>query len=154
MGQVTHYTMRSLRYTTRLFGLALAASSLLLLASARIFAADPPGFFPLIVRGGPGVSATVESGILTVQFRKSSVAAVNPTKYMRMPVGSAAWVDRPLNNAEPFVLKQRVSRQLAATIIDVLRNKVRFWKFLSRNTNAGSFEVLRSEPVFAQVRID
>ncbi|HEY5704937.1 MAG TPA: hypothetical protein VIS96_05120 [Terrimicrobiaceae bacterium] len=108
----------------------------------------------MLVRGGKGVTATFEGDTLTVRFRKASVPAGDPTKYMRMPVGSAAWVDRPLNDTEPFILKQRANRQLAGTVIEVLRNKVRFWKFLCRNTNAGYFEVLRSEPVFAQVPID
>jgi hypothetical protein len=146
--------MRSLRHTSWLFALALAASSLLLFASTRGFAADPPGYFPLIVRGGNGVTATYAGNVLTVQFRKSSVGAGNPRTYLRMPVGSAAWVDRALNKAEPFVVKQRINQKGAATIIGVLQNKVRFWNFICRNTNAGYLEARRSEPVFAQVRID
>ena len=71
-----------------------------------------------------------------------------------MPVGSAAWVDRPLNKAEPFVVKQRINQKGATTIIEVLQNKVRFWNFICRNTNAGYLEARRSEAVFAQVRID
>jgi hypothetical protein len=54
--------MRSLRPTTRRFSLILAVSCLLLFASASVFAADPPGWFPLIVRGGEGVTATYENG--------------------------------------------------------------------------------------------
>jgi hypothetical protein len=55
---------------------------------------DPEGFFPLIVRGGRGVTATYDGSALTVQFRKSGVAAGEPASYGRVPLGSAAWVDR------------------------------------------------------------
>jgi hypothetical protein len=115
---------------------------------------DPPGWFPLIVRGGGGVNATYDGSTLTVRFRKAGVAAGDPRTYNRMPFGSAAWVDRPLNDAEPFVLRQQMNQNDAANAIGTLRNDVRFWKFVCRNTNAGHFEVLRSEPAFAQVIID
>ena len=115
---------------------------------------DPEGFFPLIVRGGRGVTATHEGGTLTVQFRKSRVAAGDPTTYDRMPLGSAAWVDRPLNEAEPFVLKQQMNEADAADTIAVLRNEVRLWKFVCSNTTTGHFEVFRSEPAFMEKRID
>jgi hypothetical protein len=145
--------MRTLRHVTKLLGLSLSAA-ILLFSWQRAVAADPPGYYPLIVRGGSGVTPAFASNTLTLQFRKSSVAAGDPRTYMRMPVGSAAWVDRPLNKAEPFVLKQRANQKLAGTIIEVLRNKVRFWKFICRNTNAGYFEVIRSEAAFASVPID
>jgi hypothetical protein len=115
---------------------------------------DPQGFFPLIVRGGRGVAATHDGATLTVQFRKSRVAAGDPTTYGRLPSGSAAWVDRPVNEAEPFVLKQPMSQADAASAMGVLRNSERFWMFLSSNTNAGFFEVFRSEPAFRRVVID
>jgi hypothetical protein len=115
---------------------------------------DPPGFFPLIVRGGGGVNATHDGDTLTVRFRKAGVAAGDPTTFNRMPLGSGAWTDRPLNEAEPSVLLQQMNPDDAASVIGVLRNEVRFWKFMCRNTNAGHFEVHRSEPVFAQVIID
>ena len=108
---------------------------------------DPPGWFPLIVRGGGGLSVTYQSGTLTVRFRKSSVAAGHPGSYDRMPSGSGAWVDRPVNDAEPAVLKQQMSQNSASNVSAVLRNDGRFWKFVCRNTNVGHFEVLRSEPV-------
>ena len=111
---------------------------------------DPPGWFPLIVRGGGGVNATYDGGTLTVRFGKASVAAGDPTTYGRMPLGSAAWVDRPLNDAEPSVLHQQMNPNDASSAIGVLRNNDRFWKFVCRNTNAGHFEVLRSEPAFMQ----
>jgi hypothetical protein len=107
----THYSMRSLRPPTRRFSLILALSSLLLFASTSVIAADPPGWFPLIVRGGKGVTATYENGTLTVRFSKTQIAAAGPTKYGRMPLGSAAWVDRPLNDAEPFGSKQWVNQE-------------------------------------------
>jgi hypothetical protein len=116
---------------------------------------DPAGFFPLIVRGGPGVAATFAGGTLTVQFRKAPVPAGDPTTFSRMPVGSAAWVDRPLNDAEPFTLQQQNMNQAdAASVISVLRLTERFWMFLCSNTNAGHFAVFRSEPAFMQVKID
>jgi hypothetical protein len=71
-----------------------------------------------------------------------------------MPLGSAAWVDRPVNDAEPSVLMQQMSQADAASPIAVLRINDRFWKFVCRNTNTGHFEVLRSEPAFMQVKID
>jgi hypothetical protein len=115
---------------------------------------DPPGWFPLIVRGGQGVKAAYDGSTLTVQFRKSPVAAGEPTTYQNMPLGSAAWVDRPVNGAEPFVLNQQMNGTDAGNCIDVLRINDRFWKFVCRNTNAGHFEVLRSEPAFMQVILD
>lgn len=115
--------------------------------------ADPADFFPLIVRGGGGVNADDEGGTLKVQFRKSPVAAGNPTTYNRMPVGSAAWVDRPLHDDEPLVLKQQMSETDAAETIAILRGGG-FWKFVCRNTFAGEFEVFRSERTFAEVKID
>ena len=149
---LTHYPMRNLRHMAKLVSLSFGASLLLIASNA--FAADPPGYFPLIVRGGPSLTRTFADNVLTLQFQKSRVAAGDPRTYMRMPVASAAWVDRPLNKAEPFVLKQRANQELARTIIAALSNKVRFWKFLCRNTNAGYFEVLRSEAAFASVPID
>src|SRR5919112_6051346 len=95
---------------------------------------DPPGNFPLIVRGGGGVNLTYDDGTLSVQFRKSSVAAGEPTTYGRMPLGSAAWVDRPVNDAEPSVLRQQMNQSDAESAISVLRLNDRFWKFVCRNT--------------------
>ena len=116
--------------------------------------ADPPGWFPLIVRGGQGVAATHDGSTLTVRFRRSPVAAGTPATYGRMPLGSGAWVDRPLNDAEPLVVQQQIDQAAAASAISVLRIKDRFWNFVCRNTNSGHFEVLRSEPAFMQVKLD
>jgi hypothetical protein len=115
---------------------------------------DPPGWFPLIVRGGQGVAGTYDGSTLTVQFRKSRVAAGDPTTYGHMPSGSAAWVDRPLNDAEPFALQQQIDGTDAESIINVLRLSDRFWMFVCRNTNTGHFEVLRSEAAFMRVVVD
>jgi hypothetical protein len=115
---------------------------------------DPPGWFPLIVRGGQGVAASHDGSTLTLKFRRSPVAAGNPPTYRNMPLGSGAWVDRPLNDAEPLVLRQEMSREDASSAASVLRINDRFWKFVCRNTNSGHFEVLRSEPAFMQVEID
>ena len=116
--------------------------------------ADPPGNFPLIVRGGQGLSARHDGSTLTVQFRKSPVAAGDPKTYKNMPPGSAAWVDRPVNDAEPSVVKQQMSGDEASSAIAVLRITDRFWKFICHNTNTGHFEAIRSEAAFMEVRID
>ena len=97
----------------------------------------------------PGVAATFAGGTLTVQFRKAPVPAGDPTTFSRMPVGSAAWVDRPLNDAEPFTLQQHMNQTDAASVISVLRLTERF-----SNTKTGHFAVFRSEPAFMQVKID
>jgi hypothetical protein len=115
---------------------------------------DPPGNFPLIVRGGGGVNLTYDDGTLSVQFRKSSVAAGQPTTYGRMPTGSAAWVDRPVNDAEPSVVRQQMPLEQANQVNGVLHNEVGFWNFVCHNTNAGHFEAVRSERVFSSQRID
>ena len=115
---------------------------------------DPPGNFPLIVRGGGGVNLTHDHSTLSVQFRKSAVAAGDPTMYGRMPAGSAAWVDRPVNDAEPSVVRQQMNRDKANEVNGVLRNNVGFWKFVCHNTNAGHFEAVRSERAFMSQIID
>jgi hypothetical protein len=71
-----------------------------------------------------------------------------------MPSGSAAWVDRPVNDAEPSVLKQQMSRTEAEDVAGVLRNSERFWMFLCSNTNSGFFQVFRSEQAFKRQIID
>jgi hypothetical protein len=116
--------------------------------------ADPPGWFPLIVRGGPGVAGSYDGATLTVEFRKSPVGAGGPTTYGHMPLGSAAWVDRPLNDAEPSVLQQRMNQADAESALAVLRLDDRFWEFVCSNTNTGHFAVLRSQPAFMEVPID
>lgn len=115
---------------------------------------DPQGFFPLIVRGGRGVTATHDGSALSVRFRRSQVAAGDATTYGHMPLGSAAWTDRPVNDAEPALLKQQMSQADATNVIGVLRNGERYWMFLSSNTNAGFFEVFRSEQTFSRHIID
>jgi hypothetical protein len=114
---------------------------------------DPPGWFPLIVHGGGGVNPTYEDdGTVTVQFRKARHAAGKPTEYGNMPTGTAAWVDRPVNDAEPSVLRQQMNDDAAADLIQVLREGG-WWKFVCRNTNAGYFEVLRSERTSAEYNL-
>jgi hypothetical protein len=51
-------------------------------------------------------------------------------------------------------LLQQMNRNDAESVVGVLRINDRFWKFVCRNTNAGHFEVLRSEPAFMQVKFD
>lgn len=115
---------------------------------------DPPGSFPLIIRGGTPLATSYDGGILTVRFRKSPVAAGNPTTYGHMPRGSGAWVDRPINDAEPSIVKQQLDENTAFEAQAVLRNGERFWKFISHNTNTGHFEASSSEPDFMQGKID
>jgi hypothetical protein len=115
---------------------------------------DPPGNFSLLVRGGGGINPTYDDGTLSVQFRKSPVAAGEPTTYGRMPPGSAAWVDRPVNDAEPSVVRQQMALDQANEANRVLNNEVGFWKFVCHNTNAGHFEAIRSERAFMSQIID
>jgi hypothetical protein len=115
---------------------------------------DAPGNFPLIVRGGGGVNLTYDDGTLSVQFRKSPVAAGEPTTYGRMPTGTAAWVDRPVNDAEPSIVREQMSLEQANQVNGVLHNDVGFWKFVCHNTNVGHFEAIRSERAFMSTRID
>lgn len=63
-------------------------------------------------------------------------------------------MDRSVNDAEPSVLKQPMNQADAANVIGVLGNGERFWLFLCSNTNAGFFEVFRSEPAFKRQIID
>src|SRR5919202_5561960 len=114
---------------------------------------DPPGNFPLIVRGGRGVNLDYHDGTLSVQFRKSPVAAGEPTTFGRMPAGSAAWVDRPVNDAEPSVVQQHMNLDQAPEINGVLRNGG-FWRFVCHNTNTGHFDAVRSERAFMSQIID
>src|SRR5215208_7048464 len=111
--------------------------------------ADPADFFPLIVRGRGGLRTDYDGGALTVEFHRSHVAAGQPTSYSKMAEGSAAWVDRPLHDDEPRVLKQQMNDADAAKTIEQLREGG-FWKFICRNTFAGEFEVFRSEPTSAE----
>jgi hypothetical protein len=66
-----------------------------------------------------------------------------------MPTGSAAWVDRPVNDAEPSVVRQQMNLDQANEV-----NEVGFWKFVCHNTNAGHFEAIRSERAFMSQIID
>jgi hypothetical protein len=115
---------------------------------------DPEGFFPLIVRGGRNVAASHDGSTLTVRFSRSPVAAGDPSTFGRMPLGSAAWLDRPLNDAEPTMLRQQMSSQDAEGVVSILHINDRFMKFICANTNMGHFQVHRNEPAFMQVKID
>ena len=146
--------MKSFSFTTKLFSLTLVVSFLLLVGSTRVFAGDPAGWYSLIVRGGQGVTSTYQNGTLTVNVRKARIAAGEPAKYQRLPIGSAAWVDRPMNASEPVVLKQRMDARLANNVMDALSNRVRYWRFVCRSTDRGYIEVLRSEVATPSVKID
>jgi hypothetical protein len=89
------------------------------------FAAD---YYAMIVRGGLGVTTSYADGVLTVTIRKAHIAAGNPLNYAKLPVGSAAWVQRPLNAAEPFYLKQNIAPTQAQAIMDCLGDSNGYWK--------------------------
>ena len=114
---------------------------------------DPPGNFPLIVRGGGGINPTYDGATLAVRFRKASVAAGEPATYGRLPLGSAAWVDRPVNADEPSEVRQQMSRDQAVAANNVLEVQQGWWKFVCHNTNAGHFEAVRSERAFGPGQI-
>ena len=110
-------------------------------------------YWGMIVRGGKGVATSYSNGVLTVQFGKALVAAGNSNNYGKLPIGSAAWVDRPLNAAEPSVLKYKIDEDGAQTIIDRLKNGDGYWKFNCKN--AGNyFDVRGSAYVSRSVGID
>jgi hypothetical protein len=131
------------------FTLAVGCLSFFVLGNT--FAAD---YFPMIVRGGPGVTTSYTDGVLTVHIRKAHNAAGSPLDYGKLPVGSAAWVDRPLNDQEPWDLKQRIDQNSARDIMQWLRGSDAYWKFFCSNTRTGYFDVLRSEKASRAVRID
>src|SRR5262245_533595 len=98
-------------------------------------------FFALIVNGSPNLKMDYDGGYLTVGFRRTTKPAGPPSGYARnVPPGAAAWPDRPLNSAEPLVLKQKMSTKQAEAAIQRLRQNGGFWKFYCRNTGKGYFE--------------
>jgi hypothetical protein len=118
--------------------------------------ADAQGpFYALIVNGSPNLNMNYDGDYLIVRFRRTTRPAGAPTSYVRnVPPGTAAWPDRPLNVQEPLMLKQRMSPQQAEAAFQRLRQNGGYWKFYCRNTGTGYFEVSRSEPTYASVRID
>ena len=131
-----------------LFTLAVGCLLFLVLGSA--FAGT---YWPMIVRGGRGLSTSYANGVLTVQIRKAHQAAGDPLHYGQLPVGSAAWVDRTLNADEPFDLKQKIDANGAQAIMHWLQGGG-YWKFFCANTGEGYFDVLRSEKTNSAVRLD
>jgi hypothetical protein len=139
-----------MKNTNRLL-FTLAIGCLFFLVPGSAFAAD---YWPMIVRGGPGVNTSYADGVLTVTIRKAHVAAGDPVHYGQLPAGSAAWVDRPLNGNEPFYLKQNIDPNGAQAIINWLQDGNRYSKFFCANSNEGYFDVRRSEKTFRAQRID
>ena len=127
---------------------------LILLLAGQTHSAQGP-FYALIVNGSTNLNVDYEDGYLIVRFRRTLKPAGPPSSYVRnLPPGTAAWPDRPLNNQEPLMLKQKMTAQRAEAAIQRLRQNGGFWKFYCRNTGAGYFEVSRSEAAYASVRID
>jgi len=121
----------------------LVIVSLLLLVPKSVFADT---YYAMIVRGGGNIVTSYDNGVLTVNLAgKARNAAGNPSNYGKLPVGSGAWVDRPLNAAEPVRLKQTIAPEQAQIIITRLRGPDNYWKFYCKNTNQGYFDVLKSE---------
>lgn len=112
-------------------------------------------FFALIVNGSTNLNVDYDDGYLIVRFRRTLKPAGPPTSYARnVPPGTAAWPDRPLNNQEPLMLKQKMPPKQAEVAIQRLRQNGGYWKFYCRNTGAGYFDVSRSEAAYASGRID
>jgi hypothetical protein len=99
----------------------------------------------MIVRGGPGVTTSYNEGMLTVTITKAPVAAGDSDNYDKLPVGSAARVDRALNQNEAFILKQRIDEENARTIMKRLQDPGGYWRFFCASTGSGYFNVFRSE---------
>ena len=139
----------SVRALSTLFAL------IIVLAGQTQLSAQGP-FYALIVNGSPNLLINYDGSYLFVRgFRRAVRAAGAPSSYVRnVPPGTAAWLDRPLNDQEPLTLKQRMSPEQARPAIERLRQNGGFWKFYCRNTGAGYFEVSRSEAAYASVRID
>jgi hypothetical protein len=132
---------------------ALFALIVLLAGQTHSMAQGP--FYALIVNGSTNLNVDYDGGYLIVRFRRTLKPAGPPSSYARnVPPGAAAWPDRPLNNKEPLMLKQKMPPQQAEVAIQRLRQNGGFWKFYCRNTGAGYFEVSRSEAAYASVRID
>ncbi len=131
----------------------LLAFAALSFAPKTSFAQEP--FYPLIVNGSTNMKLDYSNGTLVVQFRRTLRAAGQPSGYVHnVPPGSASWVDRPLNNQEPLMLRQQMTSQQAETAIQRLQQNGGYWRFFCRNTGKGYFEVSRSEAAYASVRID
>lgn len=131
----------------------LIALSVLLIGRPLLMADGP--FYALVVNGSPALNVNYENGYLVVRFRRTLKPAGQPANYVRnLPPGSAAWVDRPLNNQEPAMLKQKLTPARAEAAIQRLQQNGGFWKFYCRNTGKGYFEVSKSEAAYASVRID
>ena len=131
------------KYLSALFTLAV-----LLGGSTQATAQGP--FYALIVNGSESLKMEYTAGYLIVRFRRTLRPAGGPDSYdQNVPPGAAAWPDRPLNNQEPLVLKQKMSKQQAEEAWQRLRQNGGYWRFYCRNTNAGYFEVARSGAVHA-----
>lgn len=132
-----------------------ALVALVVLVAAQTLLSGEAPFYPLIVNGSSNLNVDYDGGYLIVRFRRTRNPAGQSSSYTRnVPPGSAAWADRPLNNQEPLMLKQKLSPQRAEEAIQRLRQNGGFWKFYCRNSGKGYFEVSKSEAAYASVRID
>lgn len=133
---------------------ALALTVFVLLGYASPSHAQGP-YYPLIVNGSSSLDVDYVNGYLVVHFRRTLRGAGQPGTYVQnVRPGTGAWVDRPLNGQEPLMLKQKMTPSQAETAIQRLRQNGGYWKFYCKNTNAGYFDVSRSEAAYASVRID
>jgi hypothetical protein len=133
--------------------LAVGVTLLLAMQARRVHAQGD--FYALIVNGSPSLNVTYDHGYLIVHFRRTLRGAGQPTGYIHnVPPGSAAWVDRPLNDREPLVLRQQMSDGEAGEAVNRLKQSGGYWKFFCRNTGHGYFEVSRSERTNAAIRFD
>lgn len=125
--------------------------------------------FRMICKGGPGMRVRISPGDarnsyqkLGLFFNKSSRPAGQ--KGAGLPNGTCAWVDRPLNAAEPDILAQDIRPGYAYHVdLDASKHVVRFrptnniynwvnvlhvpgklWTFYARNTNQGELKVTQS----------
>lgn len=130
--------------------------ALIIFAAGETNSAAAEPFYALIVNGSPNLLISYDGNYLLVRgIRRTRKAAGAPSGYVQnVPPGTAAWPDRPLNAQEPLTLKQKMTPEQAKPAIERLRQNGGYWKFYCRNTGAGYFEVSRSQPAYASVRID
>jgi hypothetical protein len=125
--------------------------------------------FRMICKGGAGIKAKISPGDVGNSFQKLGLffnkspraAGQNGAKLAN---GTCAWVDRPLNSAEPDILAQDIRPGYRYHVdldagkhvvrfqptnniynwVNVLRIPGRLWTFYAYNTNQGELKVTQS----------